>query len=127
MTAPKKKPPRRTLSDELAAQHELLMAAVTKTPPRGSESVTLKQAQVGDLKGRWLCDELRAIRGDEEDWPQYLGRITSMLADVDKLLMAHNAAEIQRQMQATVDKNDRADEATRQRQAGRIAASKGKR
>ena len=96
------RPARRTLSDELAAQHELLMAAVTKTPPRGSESVTVKQAQVGDLKGKWLCDSLNVIRADDEDWPQFLGRLDERLRDVDALLMEHNVNEIERQMEATL-------------------------
>jgi len=100
---PKQKPPARpTFSAQLEKQHELLMAAVTKTPPRGSESVTLKQAQVGDLKGRWLCDELKAVRGEDEDWPQFLGRLDGMLADVDEKLMHRNDAEIRAKIAETV-------------------------
>lgn len=95
-------PKRVTLSDQLARQHELLMAAVTKAAPTGHESVTLKQAQVGDLKGQWVCDGLSARRGDEEDWPQFLGRLQTMLEDVDVELIRRNASLIERQLRQTL-------------------------
>ena len=96
--------PRQTLSGQLAAQHELLMAAVTKTSPRGSESVSIKQASIGDLKGRWICDGLTAIRAEDEDWPQFLGRMEKSLADVDSMLMEHNASQLERELSATLEK-----------------------
>lgn len=97
-------PHRITLSSQLAAQHELLMAAVTKTAPRGSESVKLKQAQVGDLKGQWVCDDLTAIRTEDEDWPQFMGRVRAMLDDVDRELIRRNGTLIKRQLEETLNR-----------------------
>ena len=119
------KPHRVTLSDQLARQHELLMAAVTKTPPAGAETVTFKQAQVGDLKGQWVCDGLTVRRHDEEDWPQFVGRMQAQLEDVDAELIRRNASLIERQLRQTLDAKDvEREKADNQALRGRIAASK---
>lgn len=85
---------RATLSGQLASQHELLMAAVTKTPARGKRwEVTVDQQKIGDLKGQWL-GSLTVAPEDDEDWPQFLGRWQSMLDDVQRELVRRNSQVI---------------------------------
>jgi hypothetical protein len=98
-TVKPKRPP--TLGDQLAAQHELLMATLSKQPTRGSESVSLKQASIGDLKGRWICDNMSLIRAEDEDYPAFLGRVQASMQSLDRILMLHNADEIKRQLEAS--------------------------
>lgn len=94
---------RLTYSGQLAAQHELLMAAVTKTPPRGKRwEVTVDQQKIGDLKGQWLGG-LTVSPEDEEDWPQFLGRWAQMLDDLDRELIRRNSTLIQRQLEQTLE------------------------
>lgn len=86
---------RLTFSGQLAQQHELLMAAVTKTPPRGKRwEVTVDQQKIGDLKGQWL-GSLTVAPEDDEDWPQFLGRWQSMLDDVHRELIRRNSSVIE--------------------------------
>lgn len=93
---------RATLSGQLASQHELLMAAITKTPPRGKRwEVTVDQQKIGDLKGQWL-GSLTVSPEDEEDWPQFLGRWTSMLDDLDRELIRRNLTMLERQLEESV-------------------------
>jgi hypothetical protein len=80
------------------------MAALTKQSPRTNEEASIKQASIGDMKGRWICDGLRVIRGEDEDWPQYLGRIEKQAADVDSALIRLNAGAIERELAATLEK-----------------------
>lgn len=85
---------RATLSNQLAHQHELLMAALTKTPPRGKRwEVTLDQQKIGDLKGQWL-GSLSVSPEDDEDWPQFLGRLQTMMDDVQRELVRRNSMVI---------------------------------
>lgn len=87
-------PQRLTMSDHLAAQHELLMAAVTKTPARGKRwEVTVDQQKIGDLKGQWL-GSLTVAPEDDEDWPQFLGRWQQMLDDLQRELVRRNSQVI---------------------------------
>ena len=85
---------RPTLSKQLAAQHELLMAAVTKTPPRGKRwEVTVDQQKIGDLKGQWL-GSLTVAPEEDEDWPQFLGRWQAMMDDLQRELVKRNSLVI---------------------------------
>jgi hypothetical protein len=99
---PRKRPP--TLSDQLAAQHELVMALATKSAPRGSQSVSFKLVTVGDLKGKYVCDGYNAIRDEGEDWPQFVGRVEQELRDVDAAVIRVNASAIERELAATLEK-----------------------
>lgn len=71
--------------------HELALAIATKQPSRGSESVTIKQATVGDLKGRWVCDGLTVVRAEGEELDAFNARWRRMLATVDEELLHRNA------------------------------------
>ena len=85
---------RATLSGQLADQHELLMAALTKTPPRGKRwEVTVDQQKIGDLKGQWLGG-LTVSPEDDEDWPQFLGRFQIMMDDLQRELVRRNSSPI---------------------------------
>lgn len=85
---------RLTFSGQLAAQHELLMAAVTKTPMRGKRwEVTLDQQKIGDLKGQWL-GSVTVAPEEDEDWPQFLGRLQTMMDDVQRELVRRNSSLI---------------------------------
>ena len=74
--------------------HEVIMALVTKTPPRGKRwEVTLDQQKIGDLKGQWL-GSVTVAPEDNEDWPQFLGRLRTMLDDVQRELVRRNSSVI---------------------------------
>lgn len=85
-------------------QHELLMTLATKTPRTGSETVELGQATVGDMKGHYHLKSAVFVRRDEEDWPQFLGRIEQSTADLDAALVRTNADTLTRQLQATLER-----------------------
>ena len=71
--------------------HEVVMALATKTAPRGNRwKVTAEQQKIGDLKGQWL-GSIEVAPEDGEDWPQFLGRWSSMLDDVERDLARRNA------------------------------------
>jgi len=91
-----------TLSAQLARQHELLMAALAKTAPKGSESATLKDVTIGDLKGQTVIESLTLVRGDDEDWPRFLGRIGGSLDALDRALIRHNGTRLERQADETL-------------------------
>lgn len=74
--------------------HEVVMALATKTPPRGKRwEVTLDQQKIGDLKGQWL-GSLTVAPEDNEDWPQFLGRLQTMMDDVQRELVRRNSSLI---------------------------------
>ena len=96
---------RATLSNQLRDQHELLMAALTKTPPRGKRwEVTVDQQKIGDLKGRWL-GSLTVSPEDDEDWPQFIGRWQKMLDDLDRELIRRNLTMLERQLEESVNRD----------------------
>ena len=96
---PKRRP---TLGDQLERQHEMLMAALAKTAPKGSESVSVKDVTIGDLKGTTVIENLTLVRGDGEDWPAFLGRVTSSLDQLDRALIVHNGTRFERQAEETL-------------------------
>ena len=72
--------------------HELLLAAMTRPQRSGQESVTFKQAQVGDLKGQWVCDGLTVYRNEDERVLDWIGRSHAMVEDIDGRLRLTNAS-----------------------------------
>jgi hypothetical protein len=97
-------PRRHTLSDQLAMQHELLMAALARSAPRGSESCSVKDVTIGDLKGKTVIENLTLVRGEDEDWPAFLGRCAASLDNLDRMVIAHNVNRLQRELDATLEK-----------------------
>lgn len=82
--------------------HDLALAAITKPQRTGSESLTIKQATVGDLKGRWVCDGLTVVRHPDEQLDDFNARWRRMLADVDEELMHRNGDELRTKLAQSV-------------------------
>ena len=88
--------------------HEVTIAALTKQPAPRVESVTFKQATVGDLKGTWVCDGATIVRTeDETDTDAYLARCAFVLHELDKVLIEHNATRFEREAEVTLEKAKR--------------------
>lgn len=68
------RPRRRTLADQLTDQHDLLMALVSKTAARGSESMEWGERATGDKQGQLYLKSAVFVREDGEDWPAFIGR-----------------------------------------------------
>ena len=84
--------------------HEVTIAALTKQPAPRTESVTFKQATVGDLKGTWVCDGATVVRHeDETDTDAYLARCAFVLHEIDRVLIQHNATRFEREAEATLE------------------------
>jgi hypothetical protein len=84
--------------------YNLGMAALTK-PPRTStqtESVQLKQVATGDLKGRWICDEVTVPRHEGETLDGWLERVRLVVVQVDTEVIRLNAANLRLAREAAV-------------------------
>lgn len=79
--------------------HDLALAAISKQPRTGSESLTVKQATVGDLKGRWVCDGLTIVRHPDEPLDDFNARWRAMLADVDVQLVQINSDTVRAKLE----------------------------
>ena len=90
--------PRRQTPTE--RQHEALMAVLTKQPKNASSTTEVGEAAVGDKKGQLYLKSHVTVRGDDEDWPQYIGRVEQELADLSAALSKHNADTIRRHLEA---------------------------
>ncbi len=89
--------------------YNLGMAALTK-PPRAStqnESLNLKQVATGDLKGRWICDELTVPRHEDEKLTTWFDRVRYIVHDVNEELIKLNAAELRYALEASVVQGDK--------------------
>ena len=84
------------------AYRELAMAYATKQPRHGDEEIELGQAATGDLKGQLYVKSLKLVRGESEDWPQFLGRIEQTAEQVAETLTRHNADKLRRDLEASV-------------------------
>jgi hypothetical protein len=84
-------PRRLTLADQLAAQHELLMAQATKPARTGSQTVEYGERATGADSGSLYLKSLVLVQRDDESDVQFLGRQDEALASVAELLETANA------------------------------------
>ncbi len=102
LDAKEARPPR--MREIIEMQHSTLLAALTK-PPRPStqnDSLSFKQAATGDLKGRWICDELTIPRVEDESLGAWFERVRFMVREVNKELIELNAEELRYKLEASV-------------------------
>jgi hypothetical protein len=86
--------------------HDLAMAAITKpaSPRRGAETISVKQAATGNIAGRWYCDGLAVVVDDDETLMEAWSRALDVASQVQRDLIALNAASIQDELNATLHK-----------------------
>jgi hypothetical protein len=82
---------RTTLAEQLARQHELLMAQATKPARTGSQTVEYGQRATGAEAGSLYLKSLMLVQHDHEDDVQFLGRQEAQLRNVGALLERMNA------------------------------------
>jgi hypothetical protein len=99
---PRKRPP--TLSDQLAAYREIIMAQVTKPARSGSQSVTFGKRAVGAKQDELYLKDLTLVQREDEDDMQWLGRTEALLNESDNIEIRFNAGRIERELQATLEK-----------------------
>jgi len=87
---------RPTLGEQLARQHELLMANATKSARQGSQSATLTERTTGANSGD-VAVKVELVQHEHEDDVAFLGRIESFgrkaLEVADKLNAERRARE----------------------------------
>lgn len=77
---------RPTLGEQLARQHELLMAQATKPARTGSQTVEYGQRATGADAGSLYLKSLVLVQHDDESDLQFLGRQETRLRDIGGLL-----------------------------------------
>lgn len=85
--------PRPTLGEQLARQHELLMAQATKPARTGSQTVEYGQRATGADAGNLYLKSLVLVQHDDESDLQFLGRQEERLRDIESLLGRLNTAD----------------------------------
>lgn len=88
---PPTKHERPTLSDQLARQHELLMAQATKPARTGSQTVEFGKQATGADAGTHYLKSLVLVQHDGESDVQFLGRQEERLRAVLAMLDTINA------------------------------------
>ena len=102
-----------TLQDIVAMNHEERMAQLTKPSREATPfQVEVGRATTGQLSGRHYVKSATFAPHPDEDWPAFIGRVESSLADLARVLTEHDAADIQRQLAAATEagKTDEANE-----------------
>jgi hypothetical protein len=86
--------------------HDLAMAAITKpaSQHRGPETLSIKQGSVGGMAGRWYCDGLAIVAKDDETLMEAWARGLDVARKVQRELVALNAATINDELAATLEK-----------------------
>ena len=79
-------------------QHEALMALATKMSPRAQQTFSAKRVTIGDMKGEIVMEGYTCPKADEEDFPQWLGRMQDELRQIDTMLLRLNASRIEREL-----------------------------
>jgi hypothetical protein len=82
---------RPTLGAQLARQHELLMATLTKPARTGSQTVEYGERATGADSGSLYVKSLVLVQRDDESDVQFLGRQEAQLRNVAQLLERLNA------------------------------------
>ena len=90
-TTPQPEHHRPTLGEQLARQHELLMAQATKPARTGSQTVEYGQKATGADAGNLYLKSLVLVQHDDESDVQFLGRQETQLRNVGTLLERLNA------------------------------------
>lgn len=78
------------------------MAAMTRPtrPSTQTDSRSLKQVATGDLKGKWICDDLTIPRREDETIGEWNERTKSVLMFTESLLDDVNIEELRLARQA---------------------------
>jgi hypothetical protein len=86
--------------------HDLAMAAITRpaSQQRGAESVSVKQGATGNMAGRWYCDGLAVVVAEDETMMEAWSRALDAASQVQRDLIALNAASLQDELNATLNK-----------------------
>lgn len=90
-TTPQPKHERPTLGEQLARQHELLMAQATKPARTGSQTIEYGQRATGADAGNLYLKSLVLVQHDDESDVQFLGRQEQRLRETGALLEKLNA------------------------------------
>lgn len=93
---------RLTSADIIGRQHEAVMAALTKAPQAQHSTTEAGVGANGDMKGLVYLKSHVTVRGPNEGWAAYLGR---METELDQILTMHanlNADKIRRDLEASV-------------------------
>lgn len=90
-TPPQPEHHRPTLGEQLARQHELLMAQATKPARTGSQTVEYGQRATGIDSGSHYLKSLVLVQHDDETDVQFLGRQEERLTQIVSLLEKINA------------------------------------
>lgn len=83
---------RPTLGEQLARQHELLMAQATKPARTGSQTVEYGERATGADSGSHYLKSLVLVQHDDETDLQFLGRQEQRLLEVHSLLERVNSS-----------------------------------
>lgn len=62
--------------------HELTMAMATRSVAAKVESVTVKMATVGDLKGQYVLEGLTLVRDEDDTLADFMAKMRTALAAV---------------------------------------------
>ena len=90
-----------SLSAIVAMNHEERMAQLTKPSREATPfQVEVGRATTGQLAGRHYVKSASFAPHNGEDWPQFIGRVESSLADIDRVLAEHDAGAIKRELEA---------------------------
>lgn len=96
------RPRRLVAADIIGQQHEAVMAALNREASSASSTSEFGEAATGDRKGLLYVRSHVVVRGKDEDWPQYLGRMRAELGGIAAMVAAHNADKLRRDLEASV-------------------------
>lgn len=96
------KPRRLVAADIIGQQHEAVMAALHREAASASSTTEFGEAATGDRKGMLYVKSHVVVRGKDEDWPAYLGRMETELEGIAGMVAAHNADKLRRDLEASV-------------------------
>ena len=89
-------------ADIIGQQHEAVMAALTRTAQTASSTTEAGVGATGDLKGMVYLKSHEMVRGQDEGWAAYLGRMEQELGDILTLHTKLNADKLRRDLEASV-------------------------
>lgn len=96
------RPRRLVAADIIGQQHEAVMAALNREASSASSTTEFGEAATGGRKGLLYVKSHVVVRGKDEDWPQYFGRMEAELKAIATMVAAHNADKLRRDLEASV-------------------------
>lgn len=79
--------------------HEVTLAALGRTPPARSESMSAKQAATGTLAGQWLVDDVTVIREEGETLRDWGVRFRVTATEAFKVIAALNSELVREELE----------------------------